>query len=199
MANFFRSIIQSISKRKGLFFIFIIAAIVMIVLGVIAAINYDSGVLPIDLTNIPYIKFLRGDSGFFSMILNTIIACVIVYLIIVLCCCKKYLVPIAVIFYLYLIYSMGVIFTSIILIYGFFSSLILLVLLLVYFGIQLFVFTAILCELLYINKHMYFKTCFSWQESVLIYLSLILLITILTFCFILTFLKNYIILLLYQL
>lgn len=197
MKNFFSNICQSIARKKALFFIFLISAVVMLILGVVSAINFDSGVVPIDLTNLPYIRFLKGDSGFFSLILNSIISSIVVYAIILLCCCKKFLCPIAIVFYLYLIYSMGVIFTSIILIYGFFSALILLILLLVYFLLQIIIFTAILCELICIAKIGYFRSCFNWHESVLLALSLLLLVLILAFCFILMFLKTYIFLLIY--
>lgn len=196
MKNMFYNIVYCIKQKKALYITFIILAIVMLIIGVITAINFGSS-SPLNLSNIPYIRFLRGNSGLFSLIFNLIISSLIVYLIILLCCSVKFLIPLAIIFYLYFIYSLGVIFTSILLIFGVFSTLILLILLLVFFTIEIILYTAILCELLCQTKNCYFKNCFNPKQGCNLYLSLILLVTILCFCIILSCLKSYIILLVY--
>lgn len=197
MKNIFGNVIDCLIRKKAMFIVFIILAVVMLVVGVISAVNFNTGVLAIDLGNITYVKFLRGSSGFFSLIFNTIIASIIIYAIMLVCCCKKILVPIAVIFYLYFIYCMGVVFTSILLIYGFFSTIILLILLLAFYVCEIFILTILLCELITINKTNYFRNCFSNQASCAIVLSTMLLILIVSFCIILACLKKYIILLIY--
>lgn len=193
----FRNIADCIARRKSLFILFIILALVMLVIGVVSAINFNTGVLPIDLGNITFIKFLRGSSGFFSLIFNTIIASIIIYAIMTLCCCKNFLIPFAVIFYLYFIYCMGVVWTSIMLIYGFFATIILLILLLAFYVCEIFILTVLLCELITISKTNYFKCCFNNQTSCVVILSTMLLVLIVTFCLILACLKSYIILLIY--
>lgn len=197
MKNMFRNIADCIARRKSLFILFIILALVMLVIGVVSAINFNTGVLPIDLGNITFIKFLRGSSGFFSLIFNTIIASIIIYAIMTLCCCKNFLIPFAVIFYLYFIYCMGVVWTSIMLIYGFFATIILLILLLAFYVCEIFILTVLLCELITISKTNYFKCCFNNQTSCVVILSTMLLVLIVTFCLILACLKSYIILLIY--
>ena len=197
MKNMFRNIADCIARRKALFILFIVLALVMLVIGVVSAINFNTGVLPIDLGNITFIKFLRGSSGFFSLIFNTIIASIIIYAIMTLCCCKNFLIPFAVIFYLYFIYCMGVVWTSIMLIYGFFATIILLILLLAFYVCEIFILTVLLCELITISKTNYFKCCFNNQTSCVVILSTMLLVLIVTFCLILACLKSYIILLIY--
>lgn len=197
MKNIFRNIADCIARRKALFILFIVLALVMLVIGVVSAINFNTGVLPIDLGNITFIKFLRGSSGFFSLIFNTIIASIIIYAIMTLCCCKNFLIPFAVIFYLYFIYCMGVVWTSIMLIYGFFATIILLILLLAFYVCEIFILTVLLCELITISKTNYFKCCFNNQTSCVVILSTMLLVLIVTFCLILACLKSYIILLIY--
>lgn len=197
MKNMFRNIVDCISRKKAMFIVFIILALVMLVIGVVSAINFNTGVLPIDLGNITFIKFLRGSSGFFSLIFNTIIASVIIYALMVVCCCKNFLVPIAIIFYLYFIYCMGVVWTSVMLIYGFFATIILLILLLAFYACEIFILTLLLCELVNLPKTNYFRCCFNNQTSCAVILSTILLVLIVTFCLILACLKSYIILLIY--
>ena len=197
MKNMFRNIADCIARRKALFILFIVLALVMLVIGVVSAINFNTGVLPIDLGNITFIKFLRGSSGFFSLIFNTIIASIIIYTIMTLCCCKNFLIPFAIIFYLYFIYCMGVVWTSIMLIYGFFATIILLILLLAFYVCEIFILTVLLCELITISKTNYFKCCFNNQTSCVVILSTMLLVLIVTFCLILACLKSYIILLIY--
>ena len=197
MKNMFRNIADCIARRKALFILFIVLALVMLVIGVVSAINFNTGVLPIDLGNITFIKFLRGSSGFFSLIFNTIIASIIIYAIMTLCCCKNFLIPFAVIFYLYFIYCMGVVWTSIMLIYGFFATIILLILLLAFYVCEIFILTTLLCELITISKTNYFRCCFNNQTSCVVVLSTMLLVLIVTFCLILACLKSYIILLIY--
>lgn len=197
MKNIFRNIADCIARRKALFILFIVLALVMLVIGVVSAINFNTGVLPIDLGNITFIKFLRGSSGFFSLIFNTMIASIIIYAIMTLCCCKNFLIPFAIIFYLYFIYCMGVVWTSIMLIYGFFATIILLILLLAFYVCEIFILTVLLCELITISKTNYFKCCFNNQTSCVVILSTMLLVLIVTFCLILACLKSYIILLIY--
>lgn len=196
MNNMFFSVKNCLKQKKALFVCFLILALAMLIIGVITAINFGSST-PLNLNNIPYIKFLRGSSSMFSLIFNSIISGIIIYLIILLCCSKTFLIPVAIIFYLYFIYSMGLIFTSILLLFGFFSTLILLILLLLFFAVEIFLFTLILCELLTLTKVCYFKSCFNFNQSCNLALTLMLIVLIVMFCLVLTISKSYIILLVY--
>ncbi len=196
MQNIINAIVSNFRMRKGVFLVLVCCCCVCIVLGVITAINFDNGVLPIDLGNIAYIKFLRGG-GFGSLIFGTIIANLVVYVVVLMCGCKKFLLPISFIFYFYLIYSMGVIFTSIIIIYGFFATIIFLILLLVYFVLQIVVLTSILCEIIYSPRVNYFRHCFCSGFSPILILSILYFALSILFCLTLFLLRNYVLLLVF--
>ena len=197
MRYFFGGIFDCVKRKKGYFCFLIFLSVVAIVLGVIAAINFGS-VLTIDLSHISYIKFLSGNCGFASMLFGLLLSLMVFFCVILLCHWKKFLLPFAVVFYLYLVYSQAVVFMSIILIYGIFNCIILAVLLLAYSIIVWAIFLFLMCEFLCLNKtYSYFKTCFSLKESkVLIYLIFLCLLVVL-FSLILTILKNYVILLIF--
>lgn len=198
MNLFFNSILNQIRVRKGLFIVLIISTIVVIVLGVISAINLDGGVLPIDLSNIAFIKYLKGDCGVFFLIFGTILNLLLFYSLILLSCCKRFLIPFAIIFYLYFVYSQIVIFTSLILLYGFFNTLILILLLLIYILLEIVLLMLFLLFLLnYTDSFGYFKNCFSSNNSNLIILTLALIAISILFCVVLIVLKSFVILLIY--
>lgn len=197
MRNIFGGLFDCVKSKKGYCWFLIFLSVVAIVLGVIAAINFGS-VLTIDLSHISYIKFLSGNCGFASMLFGLLLSLMVFFCVILLCHWKKFLLPFAVVFYLYLVYSQAVVFMSIILIYGIFNCIILAVLLLAYSIIVWAIFLFLMCEFLCLNKtYSYFKTCFSLKESkVLLYLIFICLLVVL-FSLILTILKNYVILLIF--
>ncbi len=189
---------ECLKRKKGYFFILIVFSIIAIVLGVIAAINFGGGVFAIDLSNIAYIRFLKGDSGFMSMYFGLVLSLLIFFLAIITSNCKPYLIPIGLLFYLYLVYSQTVILMSVILIYGILNCIILVALLLVHTIIVWLLFLLILCEIsCFTNLNGYFKSCFSFKSSkIMIYLICLLLITF-VFSLILLILKNYVVLLIF--
>ncbi len=196
MRNFFGSIFQTVRAKKGVFVGLILLTIVAIVLAVVSAINLNGSVLPIDLGNIAFIRFLRGDCGFLFLIFGSLLNLLIFYLAIVLCCSKKFLFPLAVLFYLYFVYSQAIIFTAIILIYGFLNALLVLMLLLIYLIVTFLIFMLILLCL--------FEACpsgigcfFKPSECCLIYLTIILVVASLFFCLIENILKSFVILLVF--
>lgn len=194
--NIIHSVFDAIRARKGFFILLLISSVVMIVLGVISAINFDGGVLVIDLDNITFIKFLKDDCGFAFLIFGSLINIIIFYVIILACCCKRYLIPLSIIFYLYFVYSQAVIFTSTLLIYGFFNTIILLILLLIYIILNILLLMLLICLCVKnSNCHNYFSTCFRRQD--IIHLSLVLLFVSIAFCIILSILKSFVILLIY--
>lgn len=197
MKYFLSNLSDCIKKQKILFILLIIFTVCAVVLGVFSAINFDVGVLPIDLSNIVYIKYLKGDCGVGFLIFGSLLTFLIFYFIFVCCCCKKFLVPIAFVFYLYFVYSQIVVFTSIILIYGFFNTIILLFALLFYIVIQ---FAFYILMILYFtsicNQNNYFNLCFK-QNSILTILTICNILFILIFTILLIFLKSFILLLIF--
>ena len=185
-------------KRRRVFSIFIIiATIAVVILAIFSAKNFNNGVLVIDLKNVTYVRFLKGDCGFMSFIFMTILSVAIFYTIILLCCSKKFLVPIAIIFYLYFVYSQVVILITLMLLYGFFNVLILFIFMTIYL-LMLFAVMLILFVTLFnlSGDSCYFKTCFSFQCGV-VQISLILIALIILFCIVLSLLKSFVILLIF--
>ena len=198
MTNLFNGLFDCVKKKKGLFVFLLIGVVAAIVLGVITALNFGGGVFEIDLTSISYIKFLKGETGFVSLIFNMILSLTVFLLIIVICSSKKWLCPIAITFYLYLIYSQVVIFLSVILIYGFFNCIIFALLLLIYDIVVWVCFTIIMLELsLICGDSNYFKNCFSCKECKLLIFLTLYVVAIIIFSFTLMILKNYVVLLIY--
>ena len=196
MRNFFCSIGETLRAKKGVFVSLIVLTIVAIVLAVVSAVNLNGSVLPIDLSNIAFIRFLRGNCGFLFLIVSSVLNLLIFYFAIVLCCSKKFLFPLAILFYLYFVYSQALIFTSVLLIYGLLNALIILVLLLAYLLVVFFVFIMILLCL--------FEACpsglgcfFKPSECNLTYLTLVLVVATLIFCVLESILKSFVILLVF--
>lgn len=189
---------MSIAQKKGLFIFLIFFSVCLIVLGIIAAINFSGKDFVVDLSHISYIKFLKNESGFVSFMFKLFIS-VLIFMLIVCCCgIKPYLLPVGILFYGYLIYSQVVIFISIIMYYGIFNCIIFAFLLLIYILAISVVFTLLVVEIsCHCNSNNYFKTIINWQNSsCLIYFICLLLITFL-FCLILTILKSFVLLLMY--
>jgi hypothetical protein len=198
MNKIFGGMFNSIKRKKGYFIILLLLSVVAVVLGVIAAINFGGGIFDIDLSNIAYIRFLKGNCGFMSMMFGLILSLLVFLVVILICHWKSFLLPLGIVFYLYLVYSQAVIFVGIITIYGFLNCIILAVLLLVYSLLIWSVFLIIMCELsCLVNSHNYFKSCFSIRESNIILFLIFILILTLIFSLILMILKNYVILLIF--
>lgn len=198
MNIFFNGLFDCVKRKKGYFVILVILSLIAIILGVIAAVNFGGGAFAVDLSNIAYIRFLKKDCGFVSMMFGLILSLLVFFVVIVVCHFKPLLTPLGILFYLYLVYSQAVVFMSIILIYGILNCIILVVLLFVYSLLVWLLFLLILCEIsCFTNLDGYFKTCFSFKESkVLIYLTCLLALTF-VFALILIILRNYVVLLIF--
>ena len=197
MGNVFNSIFYSIKAKKVLFTFLIILSLIAAVLATVSAVNLSGSVLPLDLSNIAFIKFLKGETGFAFLLTGTLVNLLLFYGIIFLFCSKKFLFPLAIVFYLYFVYSQVMIFVSIFLIYGFFNTLVLLLFLLVYYLTTFLILSLIVIYLSNICGAGYFKCCINKNESNLIFLTILLLAVSLIFCVIITILKSFVILLIY--
>ena len=118
MSIFFNGLFACVKRKRGYFVILLLLSILAIILGVVAAVNFGGGVFAVDLSNIAYIKFLKKDCGFMSMLFGLILSLMVFFLVIVFCHSKTFLTLLGILFYLYLVYSQAVVFMSIILIYG---------------------------------------------------------------------------------
>lgn len=195
MRNLFLNLFETIKRRKGYFLFLLLLSVLAVVLGIIGAINLSE--TSIDLSNISYIRFLKGGS-YGSMIFSLLLSLTIFFLAILICHIKPFLLPLGFVFYLYLIYSQTFILLSIILIYGIFNCMILFIILLIYFLLLWFIFLMLMCELVGMLKvQNYLKTCFSVKESkVLIWLIGLVVLSII-FSLILLILEKFVILLIF--
>ncbi len=166
-------------------------------MAVVSAIKLNGSVLPIDLSNIAFIRFLRGDCGFVFLLIGSILNLLLFYFAILLCCCKKFLCPLAYLFYFYYVYSQVMIFTSIILIYGMLNALILLLLLLLFMLAVFALLILTILNLVELPSNCYFSACFNPRESCIIWIFLVLILLTVFFCVIEGILKSFVILLVF--
>ena len=197
MRNIFQNLFSPIKRNKGLFVFLLIGSIVMIVLAIVAAFRFDNGVLVLDLENVSYVLFLKGDTGFMGYIFRSLLSICIVYALIFLCCSKKFLLPLSIIFFLYHVYSQAVILTTLILLYGFFNVFILFLFLLVFVLAEILMLLILLiCFVELAGDSSYFKSCFSPAGGILLTTILLLLLDLL-FCLVIIFLKSFVLLLIF--
>ena len=197
MRKIFSCLFENVRLKKGYFITLILLSITIIILAVVSAIQLNGSILPIDLSNITFIRFLRGDCGFMFLIIGSVLNLLIFYVAIVLCCCKNFLRPLAIMFYLYFVYCQTMIFTSIILIYGLLNAFLLLALLLVYLIAVFAILMLIILCLFNLNQDGFFSCCFNPGECQLPFLTLALLILTITFCIIEFILKSFVLLLVF--
>lgn len=194
----FNLLFDNIRRRYGYFIFLSIITIAIIVLAVFSAINFDGGVLPIDLSNVPYIRYLKDDCSFFFLIFGNLLTLTIFIGFIIFFSWKKYLLPLSLILYLYFVYSQIVIYVSLILIYGFFNTIILIILLTIFLLIEFLLLLLILISLIdCCGANNFFSLCFNRLHSPISLLLLCLLITTLLFSIILALLRTFVILLVY--
>ena len=132
MGNFVVKIKSSLRQYKILLILLALVTVLAIVLGVIFALNTPSDVYEVNLSEIAYIKFLSGKSGLMSMMFKMWLSLLIFLILIIVCGIKRFLFPLGVVFYLYLVYSQVFVIMNVVFLYGFFSCLILLMLLIIY-------------------------------------------------------------------
>lgn len=197
MGNFFSNLFENVRLKKGYFIALILLSVAVIILAVVSAVQLNGSILPIDLSNIAFIRFLRGECGFLFLLTGCILNLIVFYLAIVLCCCKNFLRPLSIVFYLYFVYCQALIFTSIILIYGLLNAFLLLVLLLIYLLAVFALLMMIILCLFNLSCDGYFAACFNPHECQLVPLSLAILVLTIAFCIIEFVLKSFVLLLIF--
>lgn len=196
--NIFNSIAETIKTKRGYFCFLITLTICSIILGILAGVNISGGILVVDLSNIAYIQFLTGNCGFMPMIFKLGFSVFIFFALIHLCHIKQFLTPLAILFFVYFVYSQTVVLVTIILLYGFWNCVILSLLLLIYIVINFAIFILLCLEL---NKHCncpnYFASTLNLNNSTILFYLIGLMLICIVFCIILAILKNFVILLVY--
>ena len=187
-----------IRQKRVMFVLLLVFTTILVVLGIIASINFSGGVLVVDLSNISYVQFLKDECSFVSLIFKLLLSLFIFLLMICLFGMKTYLLPLCFLFYGYLIYSQTVILMSMILVYGFFNCVIFVLLLLIYVIIISFIFMLIILEIsCHGNTNNYLKTLCNWTNSNLWLYLILMVVTTIIFCLVLTILKSFVLLLVY--
>lgn len=198
MNNVINNIFYVFRQKKKLFIFILILSIIACVLAIIAGVNFSEGVFSVDLNNICYIQYLKGDCGWFGLIFKLILSLLIFIILIVVFASKPVLFPISLIFYLYLIYSQIVVIVSLIVVYGIFNCVILILLLILYNIVLISIFIFLILDINYCcNCGNYFNNIFNYRNSnLLIYLMLILILCLI-FSIILIVLKSFVLLLVF--
>lgn len=188
---------EKIRRYKGLFIFLILATIIVSIIAVYSAINFETIAITIDIGNVAFVKFLKGETSFLPLIFGMLVIFLVFIGICCVCCIKKILVPLAILVYFYFVYSQMVVLTSLIVIYGFFNTLILIFFLSCFLLIEFALFMLVLLELTSNCDSPYFlKDCFSCN-SCLKWLIICWSFLIVLFCVILALLKSFVILLVF--
>ena len=119
------NLFQCLKQKKLYFILLCLITCAALIIGVYAGFNFTNQVFSVDLSNISYIQFLQDECGLFSLIFRLSFSLIIFYSLILICSSKKFLLPIAIIFYMYLVYTQVVVLISLIVIYGFLNSMVL--------------------------------------------------------------------------
>lgn len=199
MKNFFGGMIERIKEKKGYFLLLIIALIGAIVLAVFASLSISSGSQNLDLGNIAYIRFLRGQSSLVSLMFSLAFNLVLFYFLILMFSSRRFLFPFAVLFFMYFAYCQVLVLIHIIMVFGFFNCILLAIILLLYDLILILLFMIAMLEMAnHTQNGNYFKTCFSTNFSKVLFYFYMILIFACIFAIILSILKSFVILLVFN-
>lgn len=185
----------SCKRHKIITIWLIIALVTSIVLGVIGGIQINHSAFPQDFSNVGYVKFLRGSTGFTGFIFAEIFTILVFVLISLFACCKIWSFILGVLFFMYFCYSQTVTIISISMEFGFFNTIILLIFLVIISLIYFYLYLIILVECFdTIGAPNYFSSCFSVVWPLII----AILITSLINAIFLMILKNFVFILVYK-
>ena len=198
MVNFFNLIKFNIKQKKKLFLILCIITAVVLILAILAGFNLQEGLFTVDLSNICYIRFLRGDCGWSGLFFGLIFSLLIFILLILIFSSKIFLFPLAILFYLYFIYSQFIFIVNLILIYGILNCIILVLLLITFNLLLICLFLFMLLDLTnhYKNGN-YFKNCLNSKYSIVPVCLIGVLVLCLIFSLILIVLKSFVLILIF--
>ena len=189
---------EKIKQQKIYFTFLILTTIAVIVFAVYSAVMMSGGLFALDISEVVYLQFLKKQNSFVSLLFGSLLAVAVIVALMVVCHIKKWLVPLALIFFLYYIYSQTVILISLIMIYGFLNVLILFIFYTVFLLCEFAILILIMLELWTLSgRDRYFSVCFSSSESSMVLYLMILSLLVFIFCLVLVILRKFVILLLY--
>ena len=181
-------------KHKLLIVSLIISTIIMIVIAVVSGIKLNKSMFPQNFSNVSYIKFLKGSSGFVSFMFSTLFANAIFITVIWLSCIRPYLIPIGLLFYLYYVYAQTVTIISVMLDFGFFNTIIVIIFLILISFVYFFLYLLlIICS---VDCTADIKYC-SLSFRLILPLIIMFIISIIFSAILLLSLKNFVIILVY--
>lgn len=198
MGIFFERVRFCVGEKKWYFLLLLALSLVVVVLAVLSAVKYGSGVITIDLSNIVFIRFLKNETGIMATIFLAIIGAVIFFVLI--CCChhRAFLVPVGLVLYLYFVYSQVVVIVSVIVTYGFLNCILVVAMLILYLLVCMAVFLLLILDCLCVDRTFeYYRHCMNMRESNVIMLGVLLLVFIALFVLVLALMKSFMILLVY--
>lgn len=191
----FGSAFLACKRHKVLLIFMLFMIVVCIILGVFAGIKINHSLFPQDFSNVLYVKFLKGSTGFSGFLFSQIFTLSFFILIILICSVTFYLMPISILFFLYFVYSQTVTIISISMEFGFFNTLILLVLLILVSFCYFFLFCLIFLTCIdNCGVPKYFSVCF----KEIFPLILACFVIVLSITIILTILKKFVFILVYK-
>ena len=191
------NLFQCLKQKKLYFILLCLITCAALIIGVYAGFNFTNQVFSVDLSNISYIQFLQNECGLFSLIFRLSFSLIIFYSLILICSSKKFLLPIAIIFYTYLVYTQVVVLISLIVIYGFLNSMVLFFVLSIFVVIIIFLFMISMMHMAcFTNDYCYFKNCLSPRNYIL-WLLLAVVLMCIVFAVLLLILKSFVILLVF--
>lgn len=192
--TFFNNITSGCKRHKILTVCLIIGIITSMILGIIGGVQINNSMFPQDFSNVSYVKFLKGSSGFAGFFFMSVFTILIFCFIIFISSVKRFLMPIGILFFMYFVYTQTVTIISISIEFGFFNTIILVVFLIIisilYFSVLLLI-TVQCCDCI---GPMYFRLALKNVLPLLILLITIILVNVL---FLMT-LKNFVIILVYK-
>lgn len=197
MGNFFVRIGERIGAKRVYFWLLVLLTLGSIVLAVFSAVQFSSGVIAVDLSNIVVIRFLKNEIGIMAAIFLIIIGLLIFYILICVCHAKPYLIPIGVVLYLYLVYSQVVVLVSVIMTYGFLNCILVATMLILYLIFVVFVFLVSILDFACVERVGYFKNCFNYKECMALGMMLFVVLFVSLYVLTLAIMKSFMILLVY--
>lgn len=172
-----------ISAHKTFAIILFFLCAVAIFAGVISAIRFSSGILPINFSNVVFINFLKSKSSWMWLMICGLFTCLLFSVLFILFFANKFTGIFAIIFLLYYLYARILTLVSMLIIYGFINTFILFLVLLLFTLAYcvLYVFIMLALKETRCSCSNYFKNCFNMSKTniVLPFILILLLVSFL--------------------
>lgn len=183
--------------RAWLCFVFFVVA-VSIFTGLISAIKFYNGVLPVSFSNVAFLNYLKGSTNFAMMLATNLLSTTLFVGVVFVTFGSVWSRPLGVVFLMYYIYVRIITIVSLLLCYGFINTLILFLCLLAFSAMYILLFCWLTVNSLDIcsQSGAYFRECMHRSYSTLhifVLFAFCVLAEAITMCV----LKNFLIILIY--